>query len=135
MQFARFLNGGTTGLAGDGNELFRGKFFGFHSAIMQEFAVQGCSILLNVQRLAIRQPPTSFSSLNSHSEKMSVMAAAVPTRKNYDQLFQSSEKRLVRILLLVAPFRQGERAKHCNSKNKPETLAEMIGTTRSRVSL
>ena len=51
-----------------------------------------------------------------------------------DQLFNSSEKRLARILLLMAEFgRQGE-PETLIPKISQETLAEMIGTTRSRVS-
>jgi CRP-like cAMP-binding protein len=51
-----------------------------------------------------------------------------------DQLFNSSEKRLARILLLLAHF--GKEGKHETliPKMSQETLAEMIGTTRSRVS-
>jgi CRP/FNR family transcriptional regulator, cyclic AMP receptor protein len=51
-----------------------------------------------------------------------------------DQLFNSSEKRLARILLLMAEFSlPGEREQYI-PKITQETLAEMIGTTRSRVS-
>ena len=51
-----------------------------------------------------------------------------------DQLFNSSEKRLARILLLMAEFgKPGEPAQYL-PKISQETLAEMIGTTRSRVS-
>ncbi len=51
-----------------------------------------------------------------------------------DQLFNSSEKRLARILLLMAEFgKHGER-EQCIPKISQEALAEMIGTTRSRVS-
>jgi CRP/FNR family transcriptional regulator, cyclic AMP receptor protein len=50
-----------------------------------------------------------------------------------DQLFNSSEKRLARALLLLANF--GKEGKpECIGKVTQETLAEMIGTTRSRVS-
>ncbi|MGD0904411.1 MAG: Crp/Fnr family transcriptional regulator [Terracidiphilus sp.] len=51
-----------------------------------------------------------------------------------DQLFNSSEKRLARILVLMAEFgKQGERDTFIPPISQ-ETLAEMIGTTRSRVS-
>jgi CRP-like cAMP-binding protein len=51
-----------------------------------------------------------------------------------DQLFNSSEKRLARVLLLLAHF--GKEGKHevAVPKISQETLAEMVGTTRSRVS-
>jgi CRP/FNR family transcriptional regulator, cyclic AMP receptor protein len=51
-----------------------------------------------------------------------------------DQLFNSSEKRLARMLLLLANFGQAEEPQPMIAKISQETLAEMIGTTRSRVS-
>ncbi len=51
-----------------------------------------------------------------------------------DQLFNSSEKRLARILLLMAELGQSGNAETLIPKVSQETLAEMIGTTRSRVS-
>jgi len=51
-----------------------------------------------------------------------------------DQLFNSSEKRLARILLLMAHFGKEGKPEVIIPKISQETLAEMIGTTRSRVS-
>jgi CRP-like cAMP-binding protein len=51
-----------------------------------------------------------------------------------DQLFNSSEKRLARALLLLANFGKDGRPEPIIAKISQETLAEMIGTTRSRVS-
>jgi CRP-like cAMP-binding protein len=51
-----------------------------------------------------------------------------------DQLFNPSEKRLARILLLMAQFGQPGEPKPVIPKISQETLAEMVGTTRSRVS-
>jgi CRP/FNR family transcriptional regulator, cyclic AMP receptor protein len=51
-----------------------------------------------------------------------------------DQLFNSSEKRLARLLLLLANFGKEGRPEAVIAKISQETLAEMIGTTRSRVS-
>jgi len=51
-----------------------------------------------------------------------------------DQLFNSSEKRLARILLLMAEFGKPGESEQYIPKITQETLAEMIGTTRSRVS-
>jgi CRP-like cAMP-binding protein len=51
-----------------------------------------------------------------------------------DQLFNSSEKRLARILLLMAHFGKEGKPVAVIPKISQETLAEMIGTTRSRVS-
>jgi CRP/FNR family cyclic AMP-dependent transcriptional regulator len=51
-----------------------------------------------------------------------------------DQLFNSTEKRLARVLLLMANFGKEGRPEPVTTKISQETLAEMIGTTRSRVS-
>ena len=51
-----------------------------------------------------------------------------------DQLFNSSEKRLARILLLLAHFGKESRAEPVLPKISQDDLAQMIGTTRSRVS-
>jgi CRP-like cAMP-binding protein len=51
-----------------------------------------------------------------------------------DQLFNSTEKRLARVLLLMANFGKEGRPEPIKQKISQETLAEMIGTTRSRVS-
>jgi len=51
-----------------------------------------------------------------------------------DQLFNSSEKRLARLLLLMANFGKEQRPEPVIAKVSQETLAEMVGTTRSRVS-
>jgi len=50
-----------------------------------------------------------------------------------DQLFNSSEKRLARTLLLLARFAEEGQPQKVLPKVSQETLAEMIGTTRSRV--
>jgi CRP/FNR family transcriptional regulator, cyclic AMP receptor protein len=51
-----------------------------------------------------------------------------------DQLFNSSEKRLARVLLLLANYGKEAKPEPVVAKISQETLAEMIGTTRSRVS-
>jgi CRP/FNR family transcriptional regulator, cyclic AMP receptor protein len=51
-----------------------------------------------------------------------------------DQLFNSSEKRLARILLLMANVGKDSKPEPTLAKISQETLAEMVGTTRSRVS-
>jgi CRP/FNR family cyclic AMP-dependent transcriptional regulator len=52
-----------------------------------------------------------------------------------DQLFNSSEKRLARVLLLLANFGKEGKPEPVIAKISQETLAEIVGTTRSRVSL
>ena len=49
-----------------------------------------------------------------------------------DQLFNSSEKRLARVLLLLANFGKESKPEPVIAKISQETLAEMIGTTRSQ---
>jgi CRP/FNR family cyclic AMP-dependent transcriptional regulator len=51
-----------------------------------------------------------------------------------DQLFNSSERRLARILLLLAEFGEPDKSENLIPPITQETLAEMVGTTRSRVS-
>jgi CRP/FNR family transcriptional regulator, cyclic AMP receptor protein len=51
-----------------------------------------------------------------------------------DQLFNSSERRLARLLLLLANFGKEDEPQRINPNISQETLAEMVGTTRSRVS-
>jgi CRP/FNR family transcriptional regulator, cyclic AMP receptor protein len=51
-----------------------------------------------------------------------------------DQLFNSSEKRLARVLLLLANFGKESKPEPVIPKISQETLAEIVGTTRSRVS-
>jgi CRP-like cAMP-binding protein len=50
------------------------------------------------------------------------------------QLFDSSERRLARILLILAEFGEPDKPEHLVPPITQETLAEMVGTTRSRVS-
>jgi CRP-like cAMP-binding protein len=50
-----------------------------------------------------------------------------------DQLFNSGEKRLARMLLLLARYGEPDGLEHVMPKVSQELLAEMIGTTRSRV--
>ena len=50
-----------------------------------------------------------------------------------DQLFNSSEKRLARALLLLARYGKEDKPQRSFPKMSQETLAEMVGTTRSRV--
>jgi CRP-like cAMP-binding protein len=51
-----------------------------------------------------------------------------------DQLFNSSEKRLARTLLLLANFGKDDTPQPISTKISQETLADIIGTTRPRVS-
>jgi CRP-like cAMP-binding protein len=71
---------------------------------------------------------------NAHIGKF-LLARSMRTQADLvDQLFNSSEKRLARILLLMAEFGKRGEPESLIPKITEETLAEMIGTTRSRVS-
>jgi CRP/FNR family transcriptional regulator, cyclic AMP receptor protein len=64
-----------------------------------------------------------------------LLARSVRTQADLvDQIFNSSEKRLARMLLLMAENRKADEAKTMIPPITQETLAEMVGTTRSRVS-
>jgi CRP/FNR family transcriptional regulator, cyclic AMP receptor protein len=84
---------------------------------------------LEIQRLL--QAETGFSQM---------FLSHILTRKDrveedlVDQLFNSTEKRLARLLLLLANFGKEGRPEPIIAKISQEVLAEMIGTTRSRVS-
>lgn len=96
-------------------------------------AMEACEITAITKKamvLALKREP-KFSQL---------FMAYLLTRNNrieedlIDQLFNSSERRLARLLLLLANFGKEESPKPIDAKISQETLAEMIGTTRSRVS-
>jgi CRP/FNR family transcriptional regulator, cyclic AMP receptor protein len=92
------------------------------------------SIIMRLEKSAIirviHQEPAFSEMFIAHllSRTISVEADLV------DQLFNSSEKRLARLLLLLANFGKDGKPEPMIAKISQETLAEMIGTTRSRVS-
>jgi CRP/FNR family cyclic AMP-dependent transcriptional regulator len=81
-----------------------------------------------------------ITTLNAEPTFSAVFVAYLLSRKNrieddlMDQLFNSSERRLARLLLLLADFGKEGGAQPAPVTLSQETLAEMIGTTRSRVS-
>jgi len=77
--------------------------------------------------MAIKAQPNSFLKFLL-ARSMRIQADLV------DQLFNSSEKRLARILLLMAEFGTPGEPEPLIPRISQETLAEMVGTTRSRVS-
>lgn len=92
------------------------------------------SVIARVEKAAIvrviRQEPAFSGMFIAH-----LLARAVRVEADLvDQLFNSSEKRLARLLLLLANFGKDEKPEPILAKISQETLAEMIGTTRSRVS-
>jgi CRP-like cAMP-binding protein len=98
------------------------------------FATMMESVIVRLEKAAIlrviHQEPAFSEMFIAHllSRTIRVEADLV------DQLFNSSEKRLARLLLLLANFGKEGKPETTIAKISQETLAEMIGTTRSRVS-
>ena len=92
------------------------------------------SILVRISKTAMIQvlhdEPTFTELFLTH-----LLARNIRTQEDLvDQLFNSSEKRLARVLLLMAHFGKEGKPEAVIAKVSQETLAEMVGTTRSRVS-
>jgi CRP-like cAMP-binding protein len=119
--------------------LERGSFFGEGCLASQPLrmstasAMQACS-LIRVGKASM------FSLLHGEPEFAESFTAYLLSRNVrieedlVDQLFNSSEKRLARTLLLLAHFGKDSRPETVIPKVSQETLAAMVGTTRSRVS-
>jgi CRP/FNR family cyclic AMP-dependent transcriptional regulator len=92
------------------------------------------SVIVRLEKAAIvcviRQEPAFSGMFIAH-----LLARAIRVEADLvDQLFNSSEKRLARLLLLLANFGKEAKPEPILAKISQETLADMIGTTRSRVS-
>jgi CRP-like cAMP-binding protein len=92
------------------------------------------SVIVRLEKAAIvrviHQEPAFSEMFIAH-----LLARAIRVEADLvDQLFNSSEKRLARLLLLLANFGKEEKPEPVLAKISQETLADMIGTTRSRVS-
>jgi CRP-like cAMP-binding protein len=92
------------------------------------------SVIARIEKAAIirviHQEPTFAEMFIAHLLGRTIRVEA----DLVDQLFNSSEKRLARMLLLLANFGKESKPEPIIPKISQETLAEMIGTTRSRVS-
>jgi CRP/FNR family cyclic AMP-dependent transcriptional regulator len=119
--------------------LYPGDFFGEGSIAGQPLrvatatAVEPATVLMIAKQEMIRviHEEHQFSDrFVSHMLKRNVRVE----EDLADQLFNSSEKRLARTLLLIARYGKAEQPEKIVAKISQETLAEMIGTTRSRVS-
>ena len=116
-----------------------------------EFLGEDCMVLAHPLRLATATAMTECALLRISKAEMvrvlhkehalsDVFVSFLLTRNArvqadlVDQLFNSSEKRLARILLLLAQFGKENKPETVVPKISQEILAEMIGTTRSRVS-
>jgi CRP-like cAMP-binding protein len=114
-------------------------FFGESSLAGQRLCVGTATALTDCSILRIEKA-AMLKALHSHQELSDVfveylLAKNIRYQEDLiDQLFNSSEKRLARILLLFAGFgNNGIQERTEISRISQETLAEMVGTTRSRV--
>ena len=116
-----------------------GDFFGEGCLTAQSLrmatvtAMMECEIMRLEKAAIIRvihEEPTFAEMFMSHLLTRTIRVEA----DLVDQLFNSSEKRLARALLLLANFGKEGKPEPVIAKVSQETLAEMIGTTRSRVS-
>jgi CRP/FNR family cyclic AMP-dependent transcriptional regulator len=95
-------------------------------------AITGCTVLRidKAELFRVMHEEHSFSDLFLSF----LLARNIRTQADLvDQLFNSSENRLARILVLMAEFGKPGRSEALIPRISQETLAEMIGTTRSRV--
>jgi CRP/FNR family cyclic AMP-dependent transcriptional regulator len=121
------------GILGDGDFFGEGSLAGQAVRMDSATAMTDCSVL-RIDKKAMME------ALHREHE-FSDLFVAYLLRRNIryeedlvDQLFNSSEKRLARILLLLAHFGKEGKPEPVVPKISQEMLAEMIGTTRSRVS-
>jgi CRP/FNR family cyclic AMP-dependent transcriptional regulator len=123
----------TIGIVTEKNFFGEGSLAGQHLRMGSAVAMTDCD-LLRVEKKAM------LSALHREHTFSDLFVAYLLARNiRYeedlvDQLFNSSEKRLARILLLLAHFGKEGTPETVVPKISQETLAEMIGTTRSRVS-
>src|SRR5213593_2568918 len=119
--------------------LSEGDFFGEGSLAGQALRMGSAAAMTDCQLLRIEKK-AMMEVLHREHAFSDVFVAYLLTRNiRYeedlvDQLFNSSEKRLARILLLLAHFGKEGKPEVAVPKISQETLAEMVGTTRSRVS-
>jgi CRP/FNR family cyclic AMP-dependent transcriptional regulator len=123
----------TIGILGENNFFGEGCLAGQPLRMAAATAMTDCE-LLRIEKKAMMQ------TLHREHALSDLFVAYLLTRNiRYeedlvDQLFNSSEKRLARILLLLAHFGKDGAPETVIPKVSQETLAEMVGTTRSRVS-
>ena len=123
----------TIGMLGEGN------FFGEGSLAGQTVRMGSAAAMTDCQLLRIEKK--AMMDVLHREPAFSDMFVAYLLARNIryeedlvDQLFNSSEKRLARVLLMLAHFGKEGVPETVVPKISQETLAEMVGTTRSRVS-
>ena len=123
----------TIGILSDRN------FFGEGSLAGQTLRMGSASAITDCQLLRIEKKEMMDALHREHAFSDMFVAYLLARNIRYeedlvDQLFNSSEKRLARILLMLAHFGKDGVPETVVPKISQETLAEMVGTTRSRVS-
>jgi CRP/FNR family cyclic AMP-dependent transcriptional regulator len=115
------------------------NFFGEGSLAGQALRMGSAAAMTDCQLLRIEKK--AMMEALHHEHTLSDMFVAYLLARNIryeedlvDQLFNSSEKRLARVLLMLAHFGKEGVPEPVVPKISQETLAEMVGTTRSRVS-
>jgi CRP/FNR family cyclic AMP-dependent transcriptional regulator len=119
--------------------LGEGSFFGEGSLAGQALRMGSASAMTDCTVLRIDKRPMVEALHREHSFSDLFVSHLLARNIRYeedlvDQLFNSSEKRLARILLLLAHFGKESKPEPVIPKITQESLAEMVGTTRSRVS-
>jgi CRP/FNR family cyclic AMP-dependent transcriptional regulator len=119
--------------------LGEGDFFGEGGLAGQVLRMSSATAMTECVLLHIEKKAMMLAM--SREPKLSAMFLKYLLKRNIryqddliDQLFNSSEKRLARVLLLMAQFGKEGISEMSVPRLSQETLAEMVGTTRSRVS-
>jgi CRP/FNR family transcriptional regulator, cyclic AMP receptor protein len=123
----------TIGILGERN------FFGEGSLAGQALRMGSAAAMTDCQLLRIEKKAMMNALHREHAFSDMFVAYLLARNIRYeedlvDQLFNSSEKRLARVLLMLAHFGKEGVPQTVVPKVNQETLAEMVGTTRSRVS-
>jgi CRP/FNR family transcriptional regulator, cyclic AMP receptor protein len=122
----------TIGILGPGQFFGEGCLQGHKLRIFTTTAMGNC-VITAITKAAM------IATLHDEPQFSEMFTTYLLTRNNrieadlIDQLFNSSEKRLARLLLLLANFGKEGGPQPISSTIRQDTLAEMIGTTRSRV--
>jgi CRP-like cAMP-binding protein len=119
--------------------LSQGDFFGEGALAGQAFRMGSATAMTECQLLRIDKQTMMEALHREHAFSDMFVTYLLARNIRYeadliDQLFNSSEKRLARVLLMLAHFGKEGVPEAVVAKISQETLAEMIGTTRSRVS-
>jgi CRP/FNR family transcriptional regulator, cyclic AMP receptor protein len=123
----------TLGILGEGDFFGEGGLAGQPAQMVSAVAMTDC-ILLRVGKKAMLDGMKREPKLSAVFVKYLLKRNIRYQDDLLDQLFNSSEKRLARVLLLMAQFGKEGVSEMLVPRLSQETLAEMVGTTRSRVS-